>query len=267
MERIDTLAGEKEDAQTGQGILLWIGSRHDLGPVLSRAPAHLKIYRLDGIFPFGKLTGPKEDSMSSSGNARDAILDAAETVVREQGAAHLTLDAVSAKAGLSKGGLLYHFRTKDALLEAMLVRLRETFTEARKTEAAKLPEGPAQALKAHILSSEFFQGSRLKGIGAALLAAGAHDPKLLIPAREARDALIKELNTSRLPAEFTAISLLALEGLWILELLGMIEPGREERRAITSELLRLVDVEEARLLAAQGDATTGKIDGPLKDKS
>ncbi len=189
--------------------------------------------------------------MSPSQNARDAILDAAEDVVRESGAAHLTLDAVSARAGVSKGGLLYHFRTKEALLKAMLERLRKAFTEARKTEAAKLPEGPAQELKAHILSSEFLQEGKLKGIAAALLAAGAHDPKLLKPAQEARDSLLDELNMSGLPVAFTTIIALALDGLLILEILGMFAPSRKERQAVMNELLRLVDAEEARSFAQE----------------
>ena len=50
----------------------------------------------------------------------DTIIDAAEVVVAEVGAAHMTLDAVAGKAGISKGGLLYHFPTKEALLEAMI---------------------------------------------------------------------------------------------------------------------------------------------------
>src|SRR5215469_14026355 len=54
--------------------------------------------------------------------ARDRLLDAAERVVAESGATHLTLDAVAKSAGVSKGGLLYHFPSKEALLEGMLSR-------------------------------------------------------------------------------------------------------------------------------------------------
>ncbi|MEO1289257.1 MAG: helix-turn-helix domain-containing protein, partial [Chloroflexota bacterium] len=40
---------------------------------------------------------------------RDLVLVAASEVVIEHGAAQLTLDAVVNNAGVSKGGLLYHF--------------------------------------------------------------------------------------------------------------------------------------------------------------
>lgn len=51
---------------------------------------------------------------------RDLILEVASLLVQEQGASALTLDATCAKAGMSKGGLLYHFRSKDELMLALL---------------------------------------------------------------------------------------------------------------------------------------------------
>ncbi|MDI9560109.1 MAG: helix-turn-helix domain-containing protein, partial [Pseudomonadota bacterium] len=50
--------------------------------------------------------------MSSKTNTYDVIVRAAESVVVEAGASHMTLDAVATKAGVSKGGLLHHFPTK-----------------------------------------------------------------------------------------------------------------------------------------------------------
>src|SRR2546425_8416476 len=55
------------------------------------------------------------------------LLDAAEAVVVRQGISNLTLDAVAAEAGMSKGGLLHHFRTKDRLVEALVVRSAENW--------------------------------------------------------------------------------------------------------------------------------------------
>ena len=51
---------------------------------------------------------------------RRRLLDAAAAVVRRDGPRALTLDTVAAQAGLSKGGLLYHFATKDALVDALV---------------------------------------------------------------------------------------------------------------------------------------------------
>ncbi|MFO8113317.1 MAG: TetR/AcrR family transcriptional regulator [Desulfosalsimonadaceae bacterium] len=179
-------------------------------------------------------------------NAREVILDAAEAVVIEKGAAHLTLDAVSLKAGVSKGGLLYHFGTKSALLQAMMARLIATLDFRTKKQLARLPETPARKLKANILASPLHD-QRTKKISSALLAAASHDPELMAPAREFRTRIFDDFTTDgELSASFIAVMTLAMEGLMLAELLGLSSSSRKEKRGIIDEILRLIDVEEAR---------------------
>ena len=58
---------------------------------------------------------------------REQLLDAAVAVIRRDGAAALTLDAVAAEAGVSKGGVLYHFASKRALIDGLLERWLDEF--------------------------------------------------------------------------------------------------------------------------------------------
>ena len=58
---------------------------------------------------------------------KDRLLDAADVVVRRDGAQALTLDAVAAEAEVSKGGLLYHFKSKRDLVEGMVERWMADF--------------------------------------------------------------------------------------------------------------------------------------------
>ncbi|MCW0212670.1 MAG: TetR/AcrR family transcriptional regulator [Pseudonocardia sp.] len=74
-------------------------------------------------------------------SARDRVLDAYETLLIEQGSAGATLDAVAAAAEVSKGGLLYHFSSKDALAKGLFERLRER-SEADAGLMRRSPEGP-----------------------------------------------------------------------------------------------------------------------------
>jgi AcrR family transcriptional regulator len=62
-------------------------------------------------------------------SSRARILDALEEIVIEHGVAAVTLDAVCARAGVSKGGLLYHFDSRQALFEGLLARLDDEMTE------------------------------------------------------------------------------------------------------------------------------------------
>ena len=75
---------------------------------------------------------------------RDALLDAAEAVVARQGVANLTFDAVAAEAGMSKGGLLHHFRSKDRLIEGLVTRAAENWRACWMGSYERLPEGPGR---------------------------------------------------------------------------------------------------------------------------
>jgi AcrR family transcriptional regulator len=58
---------------------------------------------------------------------RETLLQAAVTVVSREGPTGLTLDAVAREAGVSKGGLLYHFPSKDALLRGLISEFMAAF--------------------------------------------------------------------------------------------------------------------------------------------
>ena len=61
---------------------------------------------------------------------RQRILQAAAEITDEIGPKRLSLDAVAARAGLSKGGLLYNFPSKSKLLEALVEQYLTEFDEA-----------------------------------------------------------------------------------------------------------------------------------------
>jgi AcrR family transcriptional regulator len=70
-------------------------------------------------------------------NTRDRILDALETLLLEKGMSQVTLENVAATAGVSKGGLLYHFKSKDALLAGLVRRLSERAEQQLDAAVAK----------------------------------------------------------------------------------------------------------------------------------
>jgi AcrR family transcriptional regulator len=73
--------------------------------------------------------------------ARSKVLEAFATLLVTQGERAATLDAVAAEAGVSKGGLLYHFGSKAALAEGLMDLLRElTAADVETMRAA--PGGP-----------------------------------------------------------------------------------------------------------------------------
>ncbi|EHR60301.1 TetR/AcrR family transcriptional regulator [Saccharomonospora cyanea] len=82
-------------------------------------------------------------------SSRELVLDAYEGVLIEHGPTAVTLDAVAARAKVSKGGLLYHFGSKEALLDGLLDRVLR-LTAADIEYARTAPEG---ALRYYLFSS------------------------------------------------------------------------------------------------------------------
>src|SRR5690606_37470436 len=83
------------------------------------------LYRLDGIVN-NRDCDVREKPRRG---ARAKVLQAAEELAVEVGPANLSLDAVAARAGVSKGGLLYHFPTKARLLEALVETYVDRFED------------------------------------------------------------------------------------------------------------------------------------------
>ncbi|MCI4657197.1 TetR/AcrR family transcriptional regulator [Cryobacterium zhongshanensis] len=78
-------------------------------------------------------------------STRYRILDAFTGLLIDQGERAATLENVAVEAGLSKGGLLYHFGTKDALVQGLLTRLGDLVaTDIEQIRSA--PAGPVDYL-------------------------------------------------------------------------------------------------------------------------
>jgi len=79
--------------------------------------------------------------MSRPPLARERVLDAFESILLDDGERTATLDATAKAAGVSKGGLLYHFASKDDLAAGMIARLKH-LVEEDLVEMRSTPEGP-----------------------------------------------------------------------------------------------------------------------------
>src|ERR1700752_4844256 len=86
-------------------------------------------------------------------DTRSQLLDAAEAVVAQDGVRNLTLDAVAARSGISKGGLLYHFRSKEDLAAAMIERSIAWFDDALVEAGAGDPNAKGRFTRAYVKAS------------------------------------------------------------------------------------------------------------------
>lgn len=175
-------------------------------------------------------------------SARERILEAAERVVIEIGAGNLTLDAVALAAGVSKGGLLYHFANKEALLKGMIDRHMDQ--EANRVDAlhAKLGGAPATYLRAFIEAMMEAGGKDLHSpaVSRSFLAAAANFPSLLErPRREVAEHFDRLRKIGNFP--LAALVSLALDGLYFGDIFEISALTPAEREQLANELLKLAD--------------------------
>jgi len=164
------------------------------------------------------------------------ILDASERVVLRDGVGHLTLEAAAGEAGLSKGGVLYHFPTRDSLVAAMVTRIIEQFDDdiasylpGAGTREAGLPGAYARAYVRATLEPVTPGEERL---GAALLAAAAAEPELVVPLQEAAARWQARLVDDGLDPTLATVIRLACDGLWLCDLFGLASPRAELRAQV-----------------------------------
>jgi AcrR family transcriptional regulator len=155
----------------------------------------------------------------------DLLLDAAETVVVRRGIGNLTLEAVAAEAGMSKGGLLHHFPSKDRLVEAMVVRHAQGWRDCYMTGYASVPEGPgrmARGLMSRSLADAKCWTDQLRRSTSAVFAALAQNPSLIEPMRAAYSDLHAMIAKDGLPSGVADVVLAAIDGLWLNWVLGLL---------------------------------------------
>ena len=168
---------------------------------------------------------------------RESILQSANRVIIERGVKRLTLEAVAKEAGVSKGGLLYHFPSKEALVQGMLARLITKFNAKIQTEMLQ-DQGPPQGQWLRAFINATFSSGQVD-VSAGLLAALALNPDLLDPNRKTYQALQAKFEADGLdPVQATMIRL-AVDGLFFSEVLGFAPPEGPMRSALQELLLAM----------------------------
>lgn len=176
----------------------------------------------------------------SAANSRDSILDAAQQVALREGSAHLTIDAVARESGLSKGGVLYHFPSKEALLEAMVERLAEAL--AQIVEERRPAHEDRRCPTLHALLDASASMERLHSQApTALLAAAAERPELLAPIRAELERYRVCMEAETADPDLAMLLWAAADGLMFQLLIGVAPFAQERQPQLVARLHDLAD--------------------------
>lgn len=184
--------------------------------------------------------------------ARQRLLDEAARIVTDEGGTALTLERVAAGAGTSKGGLLYHFASKSALLGAMVHAELDRFDRGVEARVGAGEPYPSAYLEVSLAWTE--------GAGnlvAAFLAAAAED-RGMMAALGGRVALWrKRLVASGLSRGRAEVLDAALDGLLFA---SALQPGFRVSREARAALRAMIEPDERERLARSLEAALGTLE-------
>ncbi|WP_308820092.1 TetR/AcrR family transcriptional regulator [Pseudonocardia alni] len=170
-------------------------------------------------------------------NSRPLILEAAARIARSAGTQAVTLEAVAVEAGVSKSGVIHHFRGKATLLDELTQFLIERW-EAVLVGALETDPGEStlsHRLRTYIqVTTDPAHGPDMADL--ALLVEGVHEPSL---SQHWRDLQQRWLGPAPLnPRQQAAV--LGAHGLWLAAACRQDIP---HRTAVVATLLDLIKEE------------------------
>lgn len=179
---------------------------------------------------------------------RDKILDAAVRVVLREGLTGLTFDAVAAEAGVTRGGMMYHFPARDALIQAIHEYLARQW-DADMTSTLGKPLAQTSADE-RLTAYTYASAQSVSRAELVFFLDSIKDPQLVhawesvlerwtVPAPENADD----------PAELRRfIARLAADGLWVYESMWSKQLPEDFRLRVAAQITRL-------FIEASGDDT------------
>lgn len=163
--------------------------------------------------------------MAKARDTRSALLDAAQEIVLASGPDRLTLDAVALKAGVSKGGVLYHFPNKDALLAGLLQRAFDTMKRWVEERVAHAKPGRGAVALAYIdfVRVVYRSETDMPTMGAALHACAALKRELLAPIYAELEEWFERMIADGVPRDVAALVWLTMDGAWLNGVVGAFD--------------------------------------------
>ena len=169
---------------------------------------------------------------------REKLLDLAEDIVRGQGAAALTIDALARAAGVTKGGIQYTFASKGALIEALCDRWFQSYDTLFQTLVPPDPT-PADVVRAHV-GATFVEPDTSQAKAASLMANMLQSPEYMRSTRDWYTGLIGALDPDSPAGRRARLAFLATEGAFFLRYLGLRDMTEPEWAGIAEDIRGLL---------------------------
>ena len=177
------------------------------------------------------------DNATRSERSRNAALEAAIAIIARDGPGRLTLDAIARESGLSKGGVMHQFRTKEAVLKALLERQMVHFEEFSTEFMAKASATSANPNLATQLATIREAATSPNSAALALVAAMVENPRLMALPREREMERMAAIREEAADPDLAMLRWAGAMGLLLSSLFGMSPLSKDEHQRLFARLL------------------------------
>ncbi len=176
--------------------------------------------------------------------ARERILNAAEARLLKVGPNGLVLASVARDAQVSKGGLLYHFNSKEALVDGLIGRMLDSFdvVQAKLADRERVQKGKwTRAYLASTVRDDGEPADDSAQLMAGILAAIDNDPVRLRRIRKRFAAWHQRIEEDEVDVVTATIVRLAADGLWLSALLGLPRLEKKLQKQVVTRLREMTE--------------------------
>lgn len=167
---------------------------------------------------------------------RQHILKSATEFILENDYQALTLDAVAKQAGISKGGLLYHFPNKEALLNGLAKYIFDEFTESFNEQARKDPIEKGKWSRALIEVSKWDLEHNAE-LNVGIIAASMLNPDLIENISASCQYIQSKVEQDHIDPVTATIIRLAIDGFYYSELFNIAPLNENLREKVIKQLI------------------------------
>lgn len=199
--------------------------------------------------------------MSKREESRNRILVAAIELAESEGLLNLTIDKVAEQAGLSKGGVIHHFSSKDKLLKGVIQLFSNKLEEQLTRTVADDPVRKFRWIRAmmaigiekeesnadtppdttHENSEEL--NIRFDRLMLSILTVAIHNPELIEPIQEIGQRLRGRLTADPEDGLEQLLYWLIMDGLFLWMFVGLVQPDDPLIQQVRQEILNRISSE------------------------
>lgn len=177
------------------------------------------------------------DNNSRSERTRALVIQSALAIIARDGPNRLTLDAIAKEGGISKGGVMHQFPTKEAVLRALLDHQQAHGKEVVAGYLGEHGADHAQPQLAARVASAREATTQSNSVVLAIMAAVAQDPTLLSSVLEQDRESLLAIREEASDPDLAVLRWEAARGMVITHLLGMSPLSAEDRERLFARLL------------------------------